>query len=76
MGKIEKVENSKMMEVEYEIRIDLPSARARRLESDERDLSPTVITTTRTYDHMIKENVWRKVASSSPSYSPGQAEQW
>ena len=33
-----------MMEGEYEIRTDLTSARARRLESDEQDLSPTVIT--------------------------------
>ena len=45
MGKIKKVEKSKMMEGEYEIRPDLPSARARRFESDERDLSPAVITT-------------------------------
>ena len=44
-GKIEKVEKSKMMEGEYEIRTDLPSARARHFESDERDPSPTVITT-------------------------------
>ena len=45
MGKIKKVDKSKMMEGEYEIRTDLPSARARRFESDERDLSPAVITT-------------------------------
>ena len=36
-----------MVESEYEIRTDLPSARARRFESDERDLSPAVITTAR-----------------------------
>ena len=45
MGKIEKVEKSKMMEGEYEIRTDLLSAWARHFESDERDLSPAVITT-------------------------------
>ena len=43
-GKNRKSQKSKMMEGEYEIRTDLPSARARRLESDERDLSPAVIT--------------------------------
>ena len=47
MGKIKKVEKSNMMESENEIRTDLPSARARCLESDEWDLSPTVITTAR-----------------------------
>ena len=47
VGKIEKVEKNKMMEGEHEIRTDLPSARSRHLESDERDLSPTVITTAR-----------------------------
>ena len=31
-----------MMEGENEIRTDLPSARARRFESDERDLSPSL----------------------------------
>ena len=40
VGEIEKVEKSKMVESKYEIRTDLPSARARRFESDERDLSP------------------------------------
>ena len=44
MGKIEKVEKSKMVESKYEIRTDLPSARARRFESDERDLSPALVT--------------------------------
>ena len=43
--KPKKVEKSKMMEGDYEIRTDLPSTRARRFESDERDLSPAVITT-------------------------------
>jgi len=38
-----------MMEGEYEIRTDLPSARAHRLEADERDLSPTVITNARLF---------------------------
>ena len=46
-GKIKKVEKSKMMEGENEICTDLPSARARRLESDEQDLSPTVFTIAR-----------------------------
>ena len=35
-----------MMESKYEIRTDLHLARARRFESDERDLSPAVFTTT------------------------------
>ena len=47
MGKIEKVEKSKMVESEYEIRTDLPSVRARRFESDERDLSPAMFTIAR-----------------------------
>ena len=34
-----------MVESKYEICTDLPSAWARHFESDERDLSPTVITT-------------------------------
>jgi len=55
VGKIEKVEKSKMVESEYEIRIDLPLARARRFESDERDLSPTVFTTAR----LVLENWMR-----------------
>ena len=40
-------EINKMVESKYEIHTDLPSARARRFESNERDLSPTVITTAR-----------------------------
>jgi hypothetical protein len=55
VGKIEKVEKSKMVESEYGIRTDLPSARARRLESNERDLSPAVITTVR----LVLENWMR-----------------
>ena len=47
MGKIKKVEKSKMMESKYEIRTDLPSARACCFESDKRDLSPAVITIAR-----------------------------
>ena len=58
MGKIEKVEKSKMVESEYEIRTDLPSVRARYLESDERDLSPVVFTTAR----LILEN-WTRTNS-------------
>ena len=56
-GKIKKVEKSKMMEGENEIRADLPSARARRLESDERDLSPAMFTTTR----LVLEN-WTRMS--------------
>ena len=41
-----------MVESKYEIRTDLPSARARRFESDERDLSPALFTTVR----LILEN--------------------
>ena len=41
--KVEKVEKSKMVDSEYEMRTDLPSARARRFESDERDLSPVLL---------------------------------
>ena len=44
-----------MMEGEYEIRTDLPSARARRFESDERDLSPAVFTIAR----LVLENWMR-----------------
>ena len=35
-------EINKMVESKYEIHTDLPSARARRFESDERDLSPAM----------------------------------
>ena len=55
--KSKKVEKSKMMEGEYEIRTDLPSARARRLEPNDRDLSPVVITTAR----LVLEN-WTRMS--------------
>ena len=45
MGKIKKVKKSKMMENKYEICTDLPLARARHFESDERYLSPALVTT-------------------------------
>jgi hypothetical protein len=64
VGKIKKVEKSKMMEGEYEIRTDLTSARARRLESDEQDLSPAVITTAQ----LILEN-WTR-ATLRPYTTP------
>jgi hypothetical protein len=57
VGKNKKVEKNKMMEGEHEIRTDLPSARARRLESDEWDLSPAVITTAR----LVLEN-WTRMS--------------
>ena len=57
MGKIKKVEKSKMVESEYEIRTDLPSVRARRFESGEQDLSPAVITTAR----LVLEN-WTRTS--------------
>ena len=57
MGKIKKIEKSKMVESEYEIRTDLPSARARRFESDEGDLSPAVITIAR----LVLEN-WTRMS--------------
>ena len=57
MGKIEKIVTNKMVESEYEIRTNLPSARVRRLESDERDLSPAVFTTAR----LVLEN-WSKMS--------------
>ena len=57
MGKIEKVEKSKMVESKYEIRTDLPSVRVRRFESDEWDLSPAVITTAR----LVLEN-WTRTS--------------
>ena len=45
--KSKKSRKAKVVESKYEIRTDLPSARARHLEFDERDLSPAMITTTR-----------------------------
>ena len=56
-GKIEKVEKIKMMEGENEIHTNFPSARARHLESDERDLSPAVFTTAR----LVLEN-WTRMS--------------
>ena len=55
--KVEKVEKSKMVESKYEIRTDLPSARARNFESDERDLPPAVFTTAR----LVLEN-WTRMS--------------
>ena len=46
-----------MMEDENEIRTDLPSVRARCFESDERDLSPAVITTAQ----LVLEN-WMRMS--------------
>ena len=63
-GKIKKIEKSKMMESEYEIRTDLPSARARRFESDERDLSIAVFTTA----WLVLEN-WTRM-NSRPCATP------
>ena len=57
MGKIEKVDKSKVVKSKYEIRTDLSSTRARRFESDERDLSPAMITTAR----LVLEN-WMKMS--------------
>ena len=55
--KLKKIRKRKMMEGDYEIRTDLPSARARHLESDGRDLSPAVITTAR----LVLEN-WTRTS--------------
>ena len=58
MEKIEKLRKAKkMVDSEYEIRTDLPSARACHLESDEQDLFPTVITTAR----LVLEN-WTRTS--------------
>ena len=46
-GKNQKVEKSKMVENKHEIRIDLPSARARRFEFDKWDLYPAFVTIVR-----------------------------
>ena len=45
--KSKKSRKAKWWKSKYEIRTDLPSARAHRLESDERDLSPALITIVR-----------------------------
>ena len=60
-AKIEKVERGKMVECKYEICTDLPSASARRFESDERDLSPALVTTVM----FILEN-WTKTRDLTP----------
>ena len=54
--KSKKSRKAKMVESKYEICTDLPSAMARRFESDERDLSPAVITTAQ----LILEN-WTRM---------------
>ena len=55
--KSKKLRKTKWWKSKYEIRTDLPSARARRFESDERDLSPTVFTTAR----LVLEN-WTRTS--------------
>ena len=57
MGKTKKSRKEKLAEIKYEIRTDLPLARARRFESDERDLSPTVFTIAR----LVLEN-WTRTS--------------
>ena len=52
-----KIEKAKCWKIKYEISTDLPSARARRFESDERDLSPAMFTTTR----LVLEN-WTRTS--------------
>ena len=54
--KSKKSKKVKWWKSKYEIRTDLPSARARRFESDERDLSPAVITIAR----LVLEN-WTRM---------------
>jgi len=51
--------------IKYEISIGLPSARARRFESDERDLSPTVFTTARLVLENWTRTSWRPYATPS-----------
>ena len=70
MGKIEKVERNKMAESKYEIRTDLPSARAHRFESDEQDFSPALITTVR----LVLEN-WTRM-SLQPYATPSWLSLW
>ena len=50
-----------MVESKYGIRTDLPSARARRFESDEKDLSPALVTTVT----FVLEN-WTKTRDLTP----------
>ena len=56
-GKSKKLRKVKWWKSKYEIRTDLPSARARRFESDEQDLSPAVITTAQ----LVLEN-WTRMS--------------
>ena len=46
-GKKSKSKKSKLVENKYKIRTDLPSARPRCFESNERDLSPALLTIVR-----------------------------
>jgi len=63
--KIKKVEKGEMVESKYEIRTDLPSARARHFESDERDLSPALVTTVQlVLENWMRTNL-RPYATSS-----------
>ena len=55
--KSKKSREVKWWKSKYEIRTDLPSARARYFESDERDLSPAVFTTAR----LVLEN-WTRTS--------------
>ena len=55
--KSKKSREVKWWKSKYEIRTDLPSARARYFESDERDLSPAVFTTAR----LVLEN-WTRMS--------------
>ena len=60
-GKIRKGREKQMVENRYEIRTDLPSARACRFASDERDLSPALVTTVT----FVLEN-WTKTRDLTP----------
>jgi len=55
--KLKKLRKVKWWKSKYKIRTDLPSTRARRLESDERDLSPALIIIAR----LILEN-WTRMS--------------
>ena len=55
--KSKKIKESKMVESEYEIRTDLRSARACHFESDEKDLSPALVTIAR----LVLEN-WTRTS--------------
>ena len=63
--KLKKSRKAKIVESEYEIRTDLPSARARHFESDERDLSPALVTTVQlVLENWMRTNL-RPYATSS-----------